>query len=206
VVFVIGARAGGQIAAGDFLVGFAIGVAGSLLVGALLYHDILRASLRHIFSVVTPLLAFLAAGLMAQAAGFLSSAGFLPPLVDEMWDTEDLLSQRIGIGQFLHALLGYMSQPSGIQLASYVVTCWRWDCRVCGACRSCGRRANAALPPPACVRYRVNAAPRDQDLRARFAKVGVAPWEMIEEELTPYVRAEHNPWGEVIRAAGIKAE
>ena len=122
VVFIIGARAGGQVAAGDLVLGFAIGIAGGLLVGALIYHGIIRASLRHIFSVVTVLLAFLAAGLMAQAAGFLSSAGFLPPLIDELWDTEDLLSQRIGIGQFLHALLGYMSQPSGIQLAVYVAT------------------------------------------------------------------------------------
>jgi high-affinity iron transporter len=122
VVFIIGARAGGQVHTGDLVVGFAVGIVGGLLVGALIYYGILRASLRHIFTVVTVLLAFLAAGLMAQAAGFLSSAGFLPPLVDELWDTEDLLSQRIGIGQFLHALLGYMSQPSGIQLAIYLVT------------------------------------------------------------------------------------
>ena len=39
-----------------------------------------------------------------------------------------------------------------------------------------------------------------------FAQMGVEPWEMKAEELTPYVRAEHKRWGEVIRAAGIKAE
>lgn len=122
VIFIIGARAGGQITAGDLLLGFATGIAGGLLVGALIYHGILRAAVGRIFTVVTVLLAFLAAGLMAQAAGFLSSAGFLPPLVDEMWNTEEVLSQRIGIGQFLHALLGYMSQPSGVQLAVYVAT------------------------------------------------------------------------------------
>ena len=122
VVFIIGARAGGQVAVSDLVLGFVIGIAGGLLVGALIYNGILRASVRHIFTVVTVLLAFLAAGLMAQAVGFLSSAGFLPPLVDELWDTEEVLSQRIGIGQFLHALLGYMSQPSGLQLAVYVVT------------------------------------------------------------------------------------
>ena len=122
VVFIIGARAGGQVAVSDLVLGFVIGIAGGLLVGALIYNGILRASVRHIFTVVTVLLAFLAAGLMAQAAGFLSSAGFLPPLIDELWDTEEVLSQRIGIGQFLHALLGYMSQPSGLQLAVYLAT------------------------------------------------------------------------------------
>lgn len=122
VVFIIGAQAGGQVKASDLLLGFAIGIVAGLLVGGLMYHGIIRAAVRHIFTVVSVLLAFLAAGLMAQSVGFLSSAGFLPPLIDEMWDTEDLLSQRTGIGQFLHALLGYMSQPSGLQLAVYLVT------------------------------------------------------------------------------------
>ena len=36
--------------------------------------------------------------------------------------------------------------------------------------------------------------------------MGVVPMRMKPEELTPYVQAEHKRWGEVIRAAGIKAE
>lgn len=52
----------------------------------------------------------------------------------------------------------------------------------------------------------MNAALDDKDLIERFDVMGVAPMKMKPEELTPYVQAEHKRWGEVIRAAGIKAE
>ncbi len=44
------------------------------------------------------------------------------------------------------------------------------------------------------------------DLRARFAEMGVEPMDMTEAQLAPHVRAEHQRWGEVIRAAGITPE
>ncbi|TWT15005.1 tripartite tricarboxylate transporter substrate binding protein [Reyranella sp. CPCC 100927] len=44
------------------------------------------------------------------------------------------------------------------------------------------------------------------DLRARFAEMGVEPMDMTEAQLVPYVRAEYERWGEVIRAAGLKPD
>ncbi len=52
----------------------------------------------------------------------------------------------------------------------------------------------------------MNAGLEDKDLLERFAQMGVDPMRMKAEELTPYIRAEHKRWGEVIRAAGIKAD
>jgi len=52
----------------------------------------------------------------------------------------------------------------------------------------------------------MNAALDDKDLVERFETMGVVATKMKAEELTPYVRAEHKRWGEVIRAAGIKAD
>jgi tripartite-type tricarboxylate transporter receptor subunit TctC len=52
----------------------------------------------------------------------------------------------------------------------------------------------------------MNAGLEDKDLVERFDTMGVVPMKMKPEELTPYVQAEHKRWGEVIRAAGIKAE
>lgn len=52
----------------------------------------------------------------------------------------------------------------------------------------------------------MNAALEDKELIARFDTMGVAVNRMKLEELTPYVRAEYTRWGEVIRAAGIKAD
>ena len=162
VVFIIGARAGGQVTTGDLMLGFAVGIAGGLLVGALIYHGVIRASLRHIFTVVTVLLAFLAAGLMAQAAGFLSSAGFLPPLVDEMWDTEDLLSSASASASFCTPCSAICRSPPASSSRSMSRPCWRSAGSACG---ESGRRPapparTSALPPPACARYRAGAITR----------------------------------------------
>ena len=52
----------------------------------------------------------------------------------------------------------------------------------------------------------MNAALDDKDLVERFDTMGVATMKMKPDELTPFIRAEHKRWGEVIRAAGIKAD
>jgi high-affinity iron transporter len=121
VMFIIGAGMGKELGTGALVGGFAIGIAGGLVVGALLYRGVMAASLGHVFNAVAALLAFLGAGLAAQAIGILCNAGWLPS-GPELWDTEDMLSEGSDIGRFLHTLLGYMSQPSTTQVIVYVLT------------------------------------------------------------------------------------
>jgi high-affinity iron transporter len=121
-VFLVGAGMAGQMSTAGLIAGFAIGIAAGLTVGALLYRGVMAASLGHVFSAVAALLAFLGAGLAAQAIGVLCSAGWLPAGIDPVWDTEDILSQSGDLGRFLHTLLGYMSQPSMTQVLAYAIT------------------------------------------------------------------------------------
>jgi high-affinity iron transporter len=121
-LFLVGAGTAGPIGAGGLLAGFAIGIGGGVAVGALLYRGVLAASLGRVFSAVAALLAFLGAGLAAQAIGILCGAGWLPPGIDPLWDTEEILSQDGDLGRFLHTLLGYMSQPSMTQVLVYAGT------------------------------------------------------------------------------------
>jgi high-affinity iron transporter len=64
----------------------------------------------------------LAAGMASQGAAFLVQAGLLPPLSGSLWDSSFLLREDSLVGQALHALVGYVSQPVGIQLVFYIVT------------------------------------------------------------------------------------
>lgn len=66
----------------------------------------------------------------------------------------------------------------------------------------------AGTPRDAVERLRADtmASVAAPDLRARFAEMGVEPMDMPEAQLVPYIRAEYERWGEVIRAAGIKPE
>jgi high-affinity iron transporter len=106
----------------SFGAGFAIGMVAGIGVGALLYLGLLRIPLKHLFTVTSWLILLLAAGMAAQGASFLVQADVLPPLGNSVWDTSWLLTEQSIPGQVLHALVGYVAQPSGIQVAFYAAT------------------------------------------------------------------------------------
>jgi high-affinity iron transporter len=106
----------------DMILGGLGGVIAGILTGLLLYLGLLRIPARHFFSVTSWLLLFLAAGLAAQAAGFLNQAGLLPDLGNGLWNTSNILSQTSMLGQLLHILVGYIARPTGIEIVFYVGT------------------------------------------------------------------------------------
>jgi len=106
----------------NMMMGGVGGVVVGILVGMLLYIGILRIPTRHFFSITSWLILLLAAGLAAQAAGFLNQAGLLPALGNGVWNTSGILSQNSLFGQLLHILVGYIARPSGIEIVFYIVT------------------------------------------------------------------------------------
>lgn len=106
----------------DILLGAALGLAGGAAVGALLYLGLLRISAKHLFAVTGWLLALLASGMAAQAAGYLVAAGLLPGLVDPLWNSASILSQEGPVGRLLSVLIGYQDHPSATQAIFYLAT------------------------------------------------------------------------------------
>lgn len=121
VLFLWAIAAGGEQRIAMTL-GGAGGVVAGVLVGLLLYRGLLRIPARYFFSVTGWLIILLAAGLAAQAAGFLNQAGLLPALGNTVWNTSGILSQSSIVGQLLHILVGYVARPSGIELVFYGAT------------------------------------------------------------------------------------
>lgn len=121
VLFLWAIAAGGEHGT-SMAIGGLGGVIAGVLVGLLLYLGLLRIPARHFFSVTSWLILLLAAGLAAQAGGFLNQAGLLPALGNGIWNTSHILSQQSIVGQLLHILVGYIARPSGIEVVFYVVT------------------------------------------------------------------------------------
>ena len=90
--------------------------------GATLYFGLIKIPTRYFFKITGILILLLAAGLSAQAAAYLSQADMLPVFVTSVWDTSFILTEQSLPGQILHSLIGYTSQPSGIQVIFYLVT------------------------------------------------------------------------------------
>lgn len=97
------------------------GVAAAAL-GALIYLGLITLSNKHLFNVTGWMLMLLASGMAAAGAGFLVAADVLPPLIPQLWDSSQLLSESSFLGKVLHAMFGYSERPSGIQLVFYVAT------------------------------------------------------------------------------------
>lgn len=121
VLFLYGIAAGGTDAVSMWM-GSLAGLAAGAALGAMTYFGLLRIPTRHLFTVTGWMLLVLAAGMAAQAAGYLVQAGLLPGIVEPLWDTSAVLPEHGVVGQVLGTLAGYDDQPSAMQILFFVVT------------------------------------------------------------------------------------
>jgi high-affinity iron transporter len=127
VLFLYGIAASGGVGAASLIAGGVLGLAGGVAIGAILYLGLLRIPTQRLFAVTNWMVLLLAAGMAAQAAGFLVQADLLPPLGETVWDTSGVLTEDSVLGKALHTLIGYVSRPDGIQILFYLVTlCGIW--------------------------------------------------------------------------------
>jgi high-affinity iron transporter len=77
---------------------------------------------RYLFAVTSTLIALLAAGMAAQAIAFLEQADILTALDQTVWDTSWILRDGSFLGRALHTLIGYVDQPTAMQLIVYAAT------------------------------------------------------------------------------------
>jgi high-affinity iron transporter len=104
----------------SILFGGLTGVALGALVSALTYLGLLRIPGRYLFAVTSLLIALLAAGMAAQAIGFLEQADMVTALGTVLWDSSGVLSDSSLLGKVLHTLIGYNDRPTEMQVAVYV--------------------------------------------------------------------------------------
>jgi len=104
---------------------FAGGVGGLLLgvaVCLLTYYGLLNIPSRYLFGVTGFMIAFLAAGMAAQAISFLEQANVVTALDNVVWDSSWLLPDASFLGRALRTLIGYSDRPTGMQLVVYLAT------------------------------------------------------------------------------------
>lgn len=122
VLFLYGVASGADVSTAELAAGAGLGLLLGGACGAALYFGLLRIPARRLFDVTGWLITLLAAAMASQAASFLVQAGYLPTLIDEVWDSSRLLSLGSTAGQLLHMLVGYEDRPNGIQIVLYLAT------------------------------------------------------------------------------------
>jgi high-affinity iron transporter len=106
----------------SMLLGGVSGLLAGAVLGLILYRGLLAIPIGHFFTITGWLVLLLAAGLAANAAGYLNQAGLLPAISQQVWDSGWLLQQESWLGTLLHILVGYNDRPMGIQVLFYAMT------------------------------------------------------------------------------------
>ena len=99
-----------------------LGFISAALLGWLMYKGIIQFTGKYLFKITSIMLALIAAGMTAQAANLLASGQLILSYQDPVWDSAWLISQSSFLGKILNILIGYIDNPTRLELGSYFVT------------------------------------------------------------------------------------
>lgn len=102
------------------LVGAILGLGAAIILGWMIFATTRRLNLRHFFQITNVLLLLFAAGLVAHGVHEFNEAGWVPSIVENVWDINHLLSDKSEIGGILKALFGYNGNPSLTEVIAYL--------------------------------------------------------------------------------------
>ncbi len=101
------------------LIGAVVGLGVSVMLGWMLYSATSRLNLRRFFQVTGILLLLFAAGLVAHGIHEFNEVGWIPAVIDPLWNMNHILDENSTVGEMLKALFGYNGNPSLTETAAY---------------------------------------------------------------------------------------
>ena len=102
------------------LVGASFGLGGAILLGWMIFATTRRLNLRQFFRITNVLLLFFAAGLVAYGVHELNEAGWVPAVIENVWNINHIISDKSEVGLILKALFGYNGNPSLTEVLAYL--------------------------------------------------------------------------------------
>jgi len=100
--------------------GALLGLGTSILLGWSFFSTSVRLDLRRFFQVTGVLLILFAAGLVAHGVHEFNEVGWIPVIVEHVWDINSLLDENSFVGQLLKSLFGYNGNPSLTEVLAYL--------------------------------------------------------------------------------------
>ena len=103
------------------LAGTILGLGTAALLGWTLFATTVRLDLRRFFQVTGILLILFAAGLIAHGVHEFNEVGWIPAIVEHVWDVNMFLDENSVVGQLFKTLFGYNGNPSLTEMIAYFV-------------------------------------------------------------------------------------
>lgn len=97
-----------------------LGLVAAVIIGWLLFDTTAKLNLRRFFQFTSVLLIVFAAGLFAHAIHEFNELGWIPSVVEHLYDVNPIVHESSVFGQFLKALFGYNGNPSLTETLAYL--------------------------------------------------------------------------------------
>jgi high-affinity iron transporter len=102
----------------EFL-GTGLGIMTSVVIGFVIFTSTRKMNLSRFFRITNIFIALFAAGLVGLAIREFNELGWVPAIVEHVWNLNPLLPDNSTLGQLLKSLVGYNSSPSLSQVIVY---------------------------------------------------------------------------------------
>lgn len=100
-------------------VGGLLGTGAALGITAFIFVGGKRIALKPLFRGTGILILLMAAGLLGYGVHELNEIGWVPSVIEHVYNINPLLNEKEGIGSFLKALFGYNGNPSLVEMVTY---------------------------------------------------------------------------------------
>jgi high-affinity iron transporter len=101
------------------LTGVVLGLGTAVLLGWSLLATTARLNLKRFFQVTGYLLILFAAGLVAHGIHEFNEAGWIPNIIEHVWNMNSIFDETSTFGELLQTLFGYNGNPSLTELIGY---------------------------------------------------------------------------------------
>jgi len=101
-------------------IGGGLGLVLAVVIGWALFASTVRLDVRQFFRMTGAILFVFAAGLVARSVHEFVEIGWLPALMENVWDTAWAINDQSVLGQVAKSLLGYRSNPTLAEVIGYV--------------------------------------------------------------------------------------
>ncbi len=101
------------------LLGAVLGLVAAAALGWAIFSSSLKLNLGSFFMFTSILLILFAGGLAAHGVHELNEAGWIPSVIEHVWDTNSILDENSTLGSLLNALFGYNGNPSLTEVLTY---------------------------------------------------------------------------------------
>jgi len=105
---------------GSVMVGALVGLGVAVLLGWLLFSTSIRLDVKQFFQVTGVLLILFAAGLVAHGVHEFNEAGWIPSIIENVYNINLVLDEKSTAGVMLKTVFGYNGNPSLTEVIAYL--------------------------------------------------------------------------------------